>query len=514
MTDMKSENDAAGDVVEASGYPPGQGWVKKGYDPRLANEDLAPLEDQHWNTYNIFAFWMSDVHSVGGYVTAGSLFALGLTSWQVFVSLIVGICIVQFFCNLIAKPSQVAGVPYPVISRASFGVLGANIPAIIRGLIAVAWYGVQTFLAATSLNIVFIKLWPGLGKFADVDQHGFLGLSALGYVSFAILWVVQAAVFWRGMESIRKFIDFCGPAVYAVMIVLCGYMLWKADFDISLNLSDVELTGWETVTTMLGAIALVVSYFSGPMLNFGDFARYGKSFDAVKKGNFWGLPVNFIIFSLLVVLTASATVPVFGELLTDPVHTVEAIDTHIAILLGGLTFVIATVGINIVANFISPAFDFSNVAPQKISWRMGGMIAAVGSILLTPWNWYSDPDAIFWTLGLLGALIGPLFGILIADYYIIRKQHVIVDDLFTLDENGEYFYTKGYNPAAVYAVVLSGAVAILSVVIPKLVDVVTWLPDYSWFLGCGLGFVSYWLLAMRMNVAGAADRRAFDAKVV
>ncbi|MET0929541.1 MAG: NCS1 family nucleobase:cation symporter-1 [Aeromicrobium sp.] len=514
MTDMKSENDAAGDVVEASGYPPGQGWVKKGYDPRLANEDLAPLEDQHWNTYNIFAFWMSDVHSVGGYVTAGSLFALGLTSWQVFVSLIVGICIVQFFCNLIAKPSQVAGVPYPVISRASFGVLGANIPAIIRGLIAVAWYGVQTFLAATSLNIVFIKLWPGLGKFADVDQHGFLGLSALGYVSFAILWVVQAAVFWRGMESIRKFIDFCGPAVYAVMIVLCGYMLWKADFDISLNLSDVELTGWETVTTMLGAIALVVSYFSGPMLNFGDFARYGKSFDAVKKGNFWGLPVNFIIFSLLVVLTASATVPVFGELLTDPVHTVEAIDTHIAILLGGLTFVIATVGINIVANFISPAFDFSNVAPQKISWRMGGMIAAVGSILLTPWNWYSDPDAIFWTLGLLGALIGPLFGILIADYYIIRKQHVIVDDLFTLDENGEYFYTKGYNPAAVYAVVLSGAVAILSVVIPKLADVVTWLPDYSWFLGCGLGFVSYWLLAMRMNVAGAADRRAVDAKVV
>jgi NCS1 family nucleobase:cation symporter-1 len=508
MTDIKSE----GDIVGAAAHPPQQAWAAKGYDPRLANEDLAPLEDQHWSTYNIFAFWMSDVHSVGGYVTAGSLFALGLTSWQVFVSLIVGICIVQFFCNLVAKPSQIAGVPYPVISRASFGVLGANIPAIVRGLIAVAWYGVQTFLAATSLNIVFIKLWPALGKFADVDRYGFLGLSALGYVSFAILWVVQAAVFWRGMESIRKFIDFCGPAVYAVMIVLCGYMLWKADFDISLNLSDVELSGWETVTTMLGAIALVVSYFSGPMLNFGDFARYGKSFDAVKKGNFWGLPVNFVIFSLLVVLTASATVPVFGELLTDPVHTVEAIDTHVAILLGGLTFVIATVGINIVANFISPAFDFSNVAPQKISWRMGGMIAAVGSILLTPWNWYSDPDAIFWTLGLLGALIGPLFGILIADYYVIRRQHVVVSDLFTLDENGEYYYTKGYNPAAVYAVVASGAVSILSVVIPKLADVVTWLPDYSWFLGCALGFLSYWVLALQMNVAGSADRSATEAK--
>jgi len=509
MTDIESQA-GIGDVVEAAGYPPGQGVSKRSYDPRLTNEDLAPLEKQSWNTYNIFAFWMSDVHSVGGYVTAGSLFALGLTSWQVFVSLIVGICIVQFFCNMVAKPSQVAGVPYPVISRASFGVLGANIPAIIRGLIAVAWYGVQTFLAATSLNIVFIKLWPGLGKFADVDQYGFLGLSALGYVSFAILWVVQAAVFWRGMESIRKFIDFCGPAVYAVMIVLCGYMLWKADFDIGLNLSDVELSGWQTVTTMLGAIALVVSYFSGPMLNFGDFARYGKSFDAVKKGNFWGLPVNFVIFSLLVVLTASATVPVFGELLTDPVHTVEAIDTHVAILLGGLTFVIATVGINIVANFISPAFDFSNVSPQKISWRMGGMIAAVGSILLTPWNWYADPDAIFWTLGLLGALIGPLFGILIADYYAIRKQTVIVDDLFTLDESGEYYYERGYNPAAVISVIIAGIISILTVVIPKLADVVTWLPDYSWFVGCGLGYAIYYVLAIQMNVAGSADRRASE----
>jgi NCS1 family nucleobase:cation symporter-1 len=481
-------------------HPAGPGLVKPGYDPRLTNEDLAPLKEQTWGTYNIFAFWMSDVHSVGGYVTAGSLFALGLTSWQVFVSLIVGILIVQFFCNLVAKPSQVAGVPYPVISRASFGVLGANIPAIIRGLIAVAWYGVQTFLAAGSLNIVFLKLWPGLTPYADVDRYGFVGLSALGYVSFAVLWVAQAAVFWRGMEAIRKFIDFCGPAVYVAMVAVCLYMLVRADWDISLTLSDKELSTGTTITTMLGAIALVVSYFSGPMLNFGDFSRYGKSFDAVKKGNVWGLPVNFLAFSILVVVTASATVPVFGELLTDPVATVQRIDTFTAVLLGGLTFVVATVGINIVANFISPAFDFSNVAPQRISWRMGGMIAAVGSVLLTPWNWYSDPDAIFWTLGLLGALIGPLFGILIADYYVIREQKVVVDDLFTLDEKGAYYYSRGYNPAAVISVVVSGVLAILSVVVPKLGDVVTWLPDYSWFLGCALGFVTYYVLAKMMGV--------------
>jgi len=499
MTQLEPREEA--DIVEAAGYPPGRGVAKRAYDPRLSNEDLDPLEDQSWSTYNIFAFWMSDVHSVGGYVTAGTLFALGLTSWQVFIALIAGIVIVQFFCNLVAKPSQVAAVPYPVISRASFGVLGANIPAIVRGLIAVAWYGVQTFLAAGSLTIVILKLWPGLVDYADVDQYGFLGLSVVGYVSFAILWVAQALVFWRGMEAIRKFIDFCGPAVYVAMIVLCIYMLVRADWDISFSLTDKQLSGGEQLTAMLGAIALVVSYFSGPMLNFGDFSRYGKSFEAVKKGNFWGLPVNFVFFSLLVVLTASATVPVYGELITDPVHTVERIDTYTAVLFGGLTFVIATVGINIVANFISPAFDFSNVAPQRISWRMGGMIAAVGSVLLTPWNWYNDPDAIFWTLGILGALIGPLFGILIADYYLVRKQHVVVDDLFTLEEDGEYWYSKGYNPAAVMAVALSGGLAILSVVIPKLGDVLTWVPDYSWFLGCGLGFASYLFFARMQGLS-------------
>ena len=486
---------------------PGGASIRAGYDPRLTNEDLAPLAKQTWGTYNIFAFWMSDVHSVGGYITAGSLFALGLTSWEVFACLIVGIVIVQFFCNLVAKPSQQAGVPYPVTCRASFGVLGANIPAIIRGLIAVAWYGVQTFLAAESLNIVFLKLWPGLGPWAEVSKHGFLGLSTLGYASYAILWVLQAALFWRGMSTIRRFIDFAGPAVYVLMVALCFYMLDKAHWNIDLNLSDARLSGWTLVWTMCGAVAAVVAYFSGPMLNFGDFSRYAGSFASVKKGNLLGLPLNFIMFSVLTVVTAAATVPVYGELITDPIATVQKIDSTFAIILGGVTFVTATVGINIVANFISPAFDFSHVSPQKISWRMGGMIAAIGSLLLTPWNWYDNADAIFWTLGLLGALIGPLFGILIADFYLVRKQEIVVDDLFTLDEKGTYFYRKGYNPAAVKAVILAGAISLSSVLIPKLAGVVTWLSQYGWFVGCGVGFVAYYLFALQANVAGVADRR-------
>jgi NCS1 family nucleobase:cation symporter-1 len=512
---MSETRTATHDVVEAGGLPVGAGAVKAGYDHRLANEDLAPLKKQTWGSYNIFAFWMSDVHSVGGYVTAGSLFALGIASWQVLLSLIIGIVIVQFFTNLVAKPSQKTGVPYPVINRAIFGIKGANIPAIVRGLIAMAWYGVQTFLAAESLNIIFLKFIPGTQTL--VTDYSFLGLSALGWISYAILWIAQAALFWNGMETIRKFIDFAGPAVYVVMIILAIYMVSQAGWDrISLDLSAGEpLDFWASIPVMLSAIAIVVSYFSGPMLNFGDFARYGGSFKAVKKGNFLGLPVNFLFFSILTVITASATVPVFGELITDPIHTVGRIDTPFAILLGGLTFVTATVGINIVANFISPAFDFSNVAPHKISWRMGGIIAAVGSVILLPWNWYSNASAIHYTLGVLGALIGPLFGVLIAGYYLVSRQKVWVDDMYTMDPGAKYWFKNGYNPNAVKAVAISGGVSVISVILPKLlldtgastVDA-TWLGNYSWFMGCGLGLVTFRYLEKRspmINIEPTGD---------
>lgn len=474
--------------------------IKDTYDKRLANTDLAPLKKQSWSWYNIFAFWMSDVHSVGGYVTAGSLFALGIASWQVLVCLVVGIVIVMLLVNLVAKPSQRLAVPFPVTTRFVFGVKGANIPAIIRGIIAVAWYGVQTFLASESLDIIFLKFIPA--SHALATDYSFLGLSALGWISYAILWVAQACVFWRGMDTIRKFIDWAGPLVYAVMLVLAVYLVVKAGGlgHINFNLSSgAPLSFGKSIPVMITAVALVVSYFSGPMLNFGDFSRYVSDFKSVRRGNFWGLPVNFLIFSLLTVVCASATVPVFGELITDPIKTVERINTPFAVLLGGLTFVIATVGINIVANFVSPAFDFSHVNPQKISWRTGGMIAAVGSVIITPWNWYSNDQAIHYTLDLLSSLIGPLFGILIAGYFVVSKQRVMLDDIFTMSPNGRYWYRNGFNPNAVLALVLSGVPGIATAILPTTFKQlgyfdVTWLSNFSWFIGAGLGFLAFVLL--------------------
>jgi NCS1 family nucleobase:cation symporter-1 len=490
-------------VHEAPGAP----VVKQGYDPALTNVDLAPLTKQSWSWYNIFAFWMSDVHSVGGYVTAGSLFALGLASWQVLIALIAGIIIVQVFANLVAKPSHSAGVPYPVINRHIFGVTGANVPAIIRGAIAIAWYGVQTYLAGSALDIIFLKFWPSM---ASLETHKFAGLSELGYLSYAILWVAQGLVFWRGMSAIRKFIDWAGPAVYVVMIALCVYLVSKAGWShISFNLSTGPgLDPLHAFYTTVNSTALVVAYFAGPMLNFGDFARYGKSFKAVRRGNLIGLPVNYLFFSILTVLTASATVPVYGKLITDPIQTVQQINTTFAVLLGGVTFVVATIGINIVANFISPAFDFSNVKPQKISWRMGGMIAAVGSVLLTPWNWYDNSTAIDYTLSLLGALIGPLFGILICGYYVVSRQRVWVDDLYTKSPAGRYWFKNGWNPNAVWSVVIGGVPAVAAVLIPTAWSSlgVGWISDYSWFIGCGTGFAAFWYLERRRPMIAGLDQ--------
>ena len=188
-----------------------------GYSPRLCNADLAPTREQNWNWYNIFSFWMSDVHSMGGYVVAASFFTLGLASWQVLICLLAGIVIVQLCANLVAKPSQIAGVPYAVICRQAFGVFGANIPAVIRGLIAFAWYGIQTYLAANALMLVLLKFWPSL---AAMTQTSLLGLSSLGWLCFATMWLLQAMVFWHGMSAIKRFIDIAGPAVYVVMLVL------------------------------------------------------------------------------------------------------------------------------------------------------------------------------------------------------------------------------------------------------------------------------------------------------
>jgi len=469
-----------------------------GSSPRLYNADIAPLKKRSWGWYQVFCLWMSDVHSVGGYLFAASLFALGITAWQVLICLIVGIVLVMFLTNWVAKPGVDLGVPYPVVCRLSFGVFGANVAAIIRGLIAVAWYGIQTYVASKALIVVILKFFPELAPYEKVY---FLGLSALGWGAFLAMWTAQFLVFYKGMKTITVFIDWAGPGVYVVMFALAGWIVYKAGWEnIGFTLAEVKYTGWAAFWQCVVAVALVVSYFSGPMCNFSDFSRFARNMKDVKKGNFWGLPVNFIAFSLVTVITTSGTFAVFGQYIHDPVEVVARIDSTTAAVIGAATFMIATIGINIVANFISPAYDFSTVWPKRINFIRGGMIAAVGSVFIMPWHLFNSPQVIHYTLDTLGAFIGPLYGVLVADYFWVKHSNLILKDVFSEEKDGAYWYQNGWNPIAIKSLII-GAVAGMSFVF---IPVLEFLAAFSWAISALVGGVLY---TQWMRRSGEAERR-------
>ncbi|WP_322056371.1 NCS1 family nucleobase:cation symporter-1 [Paraburkholderia sp. J63] len=469
--------------------------VPSGYSPRLYNEDLAPVpeEKRNWKTYNLFALWMTDVHNVGTYVFAAALFATGLTGWQVLTGMLAGILLVFLFINLMGKPSQRLGIPFPVAARMSFGVFGANLPALMRATMAIVWYGVQTYLASVSLQIVLLRFFPSLQPWAT-PQHGFVGLSALGWGCYLVMWGLQLLLFYKGMETVRSFIDWAGPAVYVVMFLLAIWIVSKAGLgNIGLSLTKKTLSTPEVVTGMIKVAALIVSYFSTLLLNFGDFTRYTPTARDMKRGNLLGLPINWMLFSIVTVVVTSGTTAVFGEAIMDPIEVVGRIDNSTAIALGSMTFIIAAIGVNIVANFVSAAFDLANIAPSKISFRKGGLIGG-GIVLLTlPWHFYGSPTAINFFVGTIGGVLGPLYGIMVADYYLVKRQHIKRDDLYSDSRTGSYYYTGGWNLVAVGALIPS---ALLSMII-SLVPALSFVGPFNWFVSAAAGGLLYTTLARR-----------------
>jgi NCS1 nucleoside transporter family len=463
--------------------------VITGAHPKLYNHDLAPAapEARKWGVFSLFAMWMSDVHSVGGYTFAASLFFLGLTGWQVLISMVVGIMAVYFLMNLIGRPSQRYGIPYPVVARISFGVMGANLAAVVRGIIGIVWYGVQTYFASKAVQVLILTLVPSASAWTQGD---FLGLSPLAWFSFLFMWLFQLVIFLNGMETIRKFIDFCGPVVYVVMFALAIWMLAQTGFSsLSLQLSTAPASGAATIGLMANAAMLIVAYFGALLLNFGDFARFGKSESAMKKGNFLGLPVNFLVFSIITVIVTAGTLQVFGKAIMDPVLIVERIGNPVVVIIGSVTFIVATMGINIVANFVSPAYDIANLYPEKINFKLGGLITSILSVMVCPWLFVASPQAITLFVSIFGAVLGPLFGVIIADYYLVKRQAVAVSELYTLSPAGSYFYDGGWNRSAVIALAASGFLSI-GLALLGAYDVIFNVGDWGWLIGaCAAGLV-------------------------
>jgi len=295
------------------------------------------------------------------------------------------------------------------------------------------------------------------------------------------------------MDVVRKYQDWSGPAVYVVMLALLGWILVQSGGRVSLNISPHLVPPGEAVLKFFTAMALVVAYFSTLMLNFCDFSRFTPSRRTVTLGNFLGLPVNFTAFSVVSVLVTAGTISVFGRAITDPVLIVGKIPNTFVLILGAITFTVATIGINIVANFVSPAYDLANVAPKYINFQRGGIIAAIVSLLVLPWKIYSSPVAINYFLGGLAAFLGPIFGIIIVDYYLFRHQQVDLKGLYETGSQSPYWYDDGFNPKALIAFVPAAAVAALIALVPMFGA----LAPFSWFIGAAIAAGLYWKLMVR-----------------
>ncbi len=458
--------------------------VPSGYSPRLYNPDIAPRGDHApWTAWGLFAWWMSAWHSLGNYTAAVGLLVLGLMGWQLAVGLCLGVLVLYVMSNVMGIAGQKVGVPFPVFARASFGVFGANIPAILRAIVAVAWYGIQTYLASVALLILVLKVYPNAQPLTEVSLFG---LSGLGWICFLALWVAQLFVLHRGMETVRKLTEFAGPTIWIAMFALAVWTLDRADWSIDWTYSVGSPLGFgAAVGAILTAAFLIVSNLSGPLVNFADFTRLSPDRATVVKGNRLGLLINGIAFCVVSIVITLASVKVYGQAVNDPIEMVRDVDNVTVLLLTILVVAVATAGANVVLNFVSPAYDFVNVAPHRISFRTGGVITAVLSVVIMPWNLYSSPIVVNLFLGGIGALMGPVAGILATDFYLVRRAQIDQDSLYTDAPDGRYYYSRGTNVNSVIALGLSGTIALSLALVPALGD----FHAFAWPVGLVLGGV-------------------------
>jgi NCS1 family nucleobase:cation symporter-1 len=473
----------------------------KQIDTSLYNEDLAPLplEKRKWGWFEIFNVWSNDIQSLFGYTLAATLFiSYGLSGWAVLAGIVLAGFIVMGLVQLTGKPSVKYGIPFPVMARASMGVRGANFPAVVRGIVAIFWYGVQTYFASTAVALLLNSL------FDSTSSATFLGMTTIGWVSYVIVCVFQVGLFIRGIDWITKFLNWAGPLVYLVMIALMLMIWYKAGPSLLSELGEIFRGTGEyaagPVAAFVAVVGTMVAYFAAVVINYGDFARFVKSEKQMTAGNFLGLPVSLAIFSLIALVITAGTVVVFGETLTNPTDIVARVDNLTLTIIAALTFFAATVGINLVANFIPPAYDIANLAPARISARTGGFItAAIAFFIGALWVSFISNVGIAAFVDTLGAVLAPLYGILVADYYLIRKQHLNLQDLFSAEDSSSYYYNGGWNRNAMIAFGVASVFSVASVWTPSL----NALSGYSWLFGALLGALFHYVL-MRKHCAGKA----------
>ncbi|MFF8285307.1 NCS1 family nucleobase:cation symporter-1 [Streptomyces albus] len=465
----------------------------------LYTYDLAPTkkEGRRWGAYNVFTLWANDVHSLGNYAFAIGLFALGLNVWGILAAFALASVLLFLLLTLSGFMGHKTGVPFPVMSRIAFGVNGAKIPAGVRGAVAIAWFGIQTYLASSVLSTLLTAMFPGLRA---LDTNSVLGQSTLGWITFLALWTLQVVIVSYGMQMIRRYMAFAAPTTLITMCALAAWMFFRADGSISWS-TDTPLTGGAMWLQILQGAALWVVVYGTFVLNFCDFTRSAKSRGAIVRGNVIGIPVNMLFFAVIVAVLSGAQFKLDGRVITSPTDIVRTVPNMFLLAVASLALIALTVAVNLLANFVAPIYALVNFFPRTLNFRRAGLVSAVLGLVILPWNLYNNPVVVNYFLGGLGALLGPLFGVIMADYWLLRRARINVPDLYTEDAQGEYHYRRGYNPRAVAAFAPSAAAAVVIALVPAFGAVA----GFSWFIGALLAAALYALIADRATPVRDVD---------
>ncbi|QGK68776.1 NCS1 family nucleobase:cation symporter-1 [Allosaccharopolyspora coralli] len=466
---------------------------------RLYSYDLAPTkkEGRRWGSYNVFTLWANDVHSLGNYTFAIGLFALGLNVWGILLAFVLASVLLFLLLTLSGYMGHKTGVPFPVMSRIAFGTKGGHIPAGVRGAVAIAWFGIQTYLASSVLNTLLVALFPAL---QPLREQSVLGLSTLGWITFLALWAIQVLIVSYGMHVIRKYMAIAAPVTLITMCALAVWLFVRADGSIALSTSQ-PLTGADMWVQILQGAALWVVIYGTFVLNFCDFTRSATSRRAIVRGNLVGIPVNMLFFGVIIVVLSGAQFKLDGRVITSPTDIVQTIPNMALLAAASIALIVLTIAVNLLANFVAPIYVLVNLFPRHLNFRRAGVVSAVIGLAILPWNLYDNPVVVNYFLGGLGALLGPLFGVITADYWLLRRARVNIPDLYTEDEHGEYHYRRGYNPKAVWAFAPSAAIAVVLALVPAFSSVA----GFSWFIGAILGALIYIVIGDRKHDAQDVD---------
>ena len=454
----------------------------------LYNHDLAPVRvaQRNWSTYNFAALWISMAHCIPTYMLASGLMDKGMGWSQALTTIALGNLIVLVPILLNSHPGTKYGIPFPVFARASYGVYGSNLPALLRALVACGWFGIQAWIGGQAVHTLLRVLWPGWATLLPVVG----GHTGAEWISFLLFWSLNILIVYRGMNLLRHVENWAAPFV----LVMTAALVWWA-IDRAHGLGPIlsqpgKLHGPSFWLAFWPALTAMVGYWATLSLNMPDFTRFGHSQKEQAFGQVVALPTTMTVFAGMGVVITSATAIIYGKAIWDPVDLVGRFESRALVAIAMFTIVVATLSVNIAANVVSPANDFSNAFPRWISFRTGGLVTGLIGILMQPWRLLESGDRyIGWLITLSGGM-GTVAGVLIADYWLVRRKKLVLEDLYL--PKGVYTYRGGWNSRAITATAIGCFLAWGGLAIPALSPLV----DYGWFVGAFSAGVTY-LIAHR-----------------